>query len=160
SLPGTRAHAILQKRVGARVPAHPCACLLGTASVEAGVATVIENNKEEAVLRQWIDRLKDKDTGKRVHAASVLASLASRASSAIPALIEALRDGAAEVRRMAALALGEVGPEARAAIPALIGLLQDKSDGVRRRAVMALTDLGSDARMAASALIKTMKDPN
>src|SRR6266478_5636526 len=44
-----------------------------------------------------------------------LGKLGPAASSAVPALIDALKSPAVLVRQNAALALGEVGPEARAA---------------------------------------------
>src|SRR5215472_1111038 len=92
-------------------------------------------------LSLWVERLKDRDSHKRMHAATILAALGPRARAALPMLIEALKDPAPEVRRMAAVGLGEIGTEARVAVPALIQALQDEDECVRRRAIVALGDM-------------------
>ncbi len=100
----------------------------------------------EPNLRHWIDRLSDRDPGKRLQAV------------AVPALIEALTDPAQDVRRAAAHVLGEMGAEARAAIPALIQALKDPLEGVRRKAAFALGEMGTEARAAVPALTQCLGD--
>ncbi len=114
----------------------------------------------EPQLGHWLDRLKDRDPGRRAHAATVLASLGPRGRDAIPALTEALDDKTAAVRRTAAMALAEMGPAARVAIPSLIALLHDDDESVRCRAIVSLGQMGSDARTAAPALIQLLADPD
>ena len=48
------------------------------------MATLLEPG-EEPLLHHWIERLKERDTGKRIHAATVLGSLGPRAKDAVPA---------------------------------------------------------------------------
>src|SRR5438093_13759786 len=84
--------------------------------------------KNEPNLTHWIERLRDVEPAKRLHAATVLGSLGAKAKNAVPALMDALTDDYPEVRRMAAAAIGEIGAEARMAIPTLIQSLKDRDD--------------------------------
>src|SRR5262245_45264358 len=73
-------------------------------SEELVVATV--RSGDDPDLHRWIERLKERDGPKRLHAVAVLASLGPRARGALPALIETLKDPAPQVRSLAAVALG------------------------------------------------------
>ena len=110
----------------------------------------ISTGRYEPNLTQWIERLRDFEPAKRLHAATVLGSLGPRAKNAVPALMDALRDRIPEVRRMAAAALSEIGGEARMAIPALMQSVKDPDENVRRRCIIALGGMGVEARMAAA----------
>jgi HEAT repeat protein len=73
-----------------------------------------------------------------------LGSIGSEATSAVPALIEALKDSDANVRQSAASALGNIGSDAKAAIPALTQAQNNDSDiSVRKSATSALANINS-----------------
>src|SRR4051812_4830610 len=111
---------------------------------EGPALATVSTGKNEPNLQFWVERLRDRDASKRLHAVTVLGSLGPRARAALPALLEALPDPSLEVRRLAAVALGEVGPEGCLAVPALIQALQDEDETVRRRVVAALYELGQE----------------
>jgi HEAT repeat protein len=119
------------------------------------VATVAGD--DEANLRFWTDRLKDKDAARRLHALSMLGSLGPGARGALTGILGALHDECATVRKVAVAVLGEIGPEPLA-LPGLIGALQDPEEPVRKRAILVLGDMGPEGRVAAPALMRLLRE--
>jgi hypothetical protein len=94
-----------------------------------------------------IAKLRDKQDGVRVAAASVLAQLGDK--RAVPALVEALKDDSPIVRGVAAAALGKLGDPS--AVPALKKAEWDGNGFVREKAKGALALLGPLAPAALGA---------
>ena len=90
-------------------------------------------------LAEWGAVAKEKDSRKRIEAASILKVIGPEA---VPALAGLLKDKEASVRAAAALGLRLMGTEAEAAIPALTGSLRDKDEEVRSTAASALAIIG------------------
>jgi HEAT repeat protein len=97
----------------------------------------------------WVGQLNDENVGHRLKAVKSLGERRSEATTAVPALAEALQDPDAYVRRDAARALGKLGPEAKPAVPALGHALEDKEPSVRRAAAQALKQIDPEAARAA-----------
>ena len=94
----------------------------------------------------------------RLDAAFALIEDKSKATEAIPILIELLKDADAFIRLDAAYALGFIGTEARAAVPHLILLLKDQDATVRNNAAYALGLIGADADRVVPELVKLIRD--
>jgi HEAT repeat protein len=108
-------------------------------------------------VAHWIGQLKDKDPSVRELAAQALAVYGPEATTAIPALTEALQDGQDYVRLVAAEALGSIGPQAKAAVPQLAAALKDKDQVVRMSVAQALGRFGPEARAALPDLVRAFK---
>ncbi len=94
----------------------------------------------------------------RLDAAFALLADKSKATEAIPILIELLKDADAFIRLDAAYALGFIGTEARSAVPHLIILLKDQEATVRNNAAYALGLIGADADHVVPELVKLIRD--
>jgi HEAT repeat protein len=106
-----------------------------------------------------IEALSHKEESIRSGAALALGFMDKKATSAIPALSNALSDPGKDVRQRAAEALASIGPES---IPALEKALEHDSPEVRAAATFGLKDLGEQARPVAhrlAELIKRESDP-
>jgi HEAT repeat protein len=114
--------------------------------------------KEDVLLRQWIERLRDPDPAWRLRAATVLGTLGVRAQQAVPALTGVLNDPSAEVRRMAISSLRDVCPDHRLILVHLVQAAQDADSLVRRRAIRLLGELGTEARAAIPVLIAILRE--
>src|SRR3954454_21386987 len=77
-------------------------------------------------LSQWIADLKATSPQTRNAAASEIAGMGPAASSAFPALSEALDDPSAAVRFPVTVALLEIGPAAKAAVPRLQQMVDEE----------------------------------
>jgi hypothetical protein len=99
----------------------------------------------------WIYELKGDNVPRRLKAVKTLGDRGADASTAIPALADALQDPDAYVRRDAARALGKFGREARAAVPSLTKALEDTEPSVRKAAAQALHDIDPEAARPAEA---------
>jgi HEAT repeat protein len=96
----------------------------------------------------------------RGFAAFSLGTLGPDASSAVPALADALRFEDAYTRGGAATALAKMGPAARDAVPALVRGLQDRSGDRRWKAARTLGRIGPHAQAAVPLLVAALRDPN
>jgi HEAT repeat protein len=102
---------------------------------------------QDRPLSAWVAELKAPAPMTRNAAAYTIGGLGPAASSAVPALIEALSDPVDAVRYPVCVALREIGPGAAAAVPALTALLDDRNEDVAsmaRKAIKSIT--GTDPR--------------
>jgi HEAT repeat protein len=81
------------------------------------------------------ENLQADDQVVRMHAATVLGTMADDAAEAVPFLIDLLASDDIQDRRLAALTLGEIGPVAEEAIEPLLAAVEDEDDGVAESAV-------------------------
>jgi len=118
--------------------------------------------------------LKDQDTDVRIHAASVLGSIGTKARSALPALFEAAKDTSnlgsggrsnlpKSVTEMAIAAALKIDPNciealAKVALPNLIAALKSKDQAILQAAGYALAKLGPQAKPALAALQEAHKN--
>jgi uncharacterized protein (TIGR02996 family) len=120
---------------------------------------VIEAN---VIIATQLAILKDlqADQAKRYDAASILGHLRSRATEAVPALLEVLQtEPAAELRTVAARSLGQIGDgDNPKVMPALLKALKhDPDDGVRLTAAGALGHIRKDPATCVPALVEALK---
>ncbi|CUJ82599.1 tetratricopeptide repeat protein [Ruegeria denitrificans] len=90
-------------------------------------------------LGSLVRDLKAGDKASRIKAARMLGKFGPRASSAVPALIEALQDEVMAVRKEVVISLGKIGPDAEAAVPYLSSMTEQRIVG--RRAIKALVQI-------------------
>ncbi|MBI4657679.1 MAG: HEAT repeat domain-containing protein [Verrucomicrobia bacterium] len=93
----------------------------------------------------------------RLGAASALAILGAKATSAVPVLGKALSDDNAGVSLQAAVALGKIG---QLGVPELVKALNNPNHQIRLMAIHGLTVAGSEADAALPALTEAMEDKN
>lgn len=93
--------------------------------------------------------------------AHVLGKLGSKASGAVPVLIEILPGSNDEAQNEILMALGNMGEGASPAVPAIAAALEDEEEDVRYAAIYALGQIGPPARDARRAIVKAMaiQDP-
>lgn len=93
----------------------------------------------------------------RLGAATALAIMGAKATSAIPVLGKALQDANRGVGLQSALALGKIG---RAGVPALVKALKEGQDQTRLLAMYGLGIAGTDADAAVPVLVEALADKN
>ncbi|HEX8773156.1 MAG TPA: HEAT repeat domain-containing protein [Pyrinomonadaceae bacterium] len=113
---------------------------------------------EESAPKKKNARERGSDSFARLDEAFALVADKSRATVAIPILVELLKDADAFIRLDAAYALGFIGPEARTAVPDLIALLKDQEAMVRNNAAYALGLIRADADRVVPELVKLIRD--
>ena len=144
---------------------HALVVLLIVLSVIAGFSVASaeppfsERGPDAKNVDQLIANLKVKYWPDRYRAAEALGTLGPAASSAVPALIDALSDQEALVRSAAAQTLGNIGAGAKAAVPDLIRALKDKQPLVRAAAAEALGKIEQGGSRALPSLLAALKDP-
>ncbi|MFO0842645.1 MAG: HEAT repeat domain-containing protein [Gemmataceae bacterium] len=117
----------------------------------------VKQRKDEALVQQCIERLKDPEPGRRAQAVLQLGLLGPRARRAVPALGEAT-DRVAQVRRLVALALGgDRAGVAGGGAGGTIRALNDPDAAIRKRALAALAEVGPDARNAVQAVTAALR---
>ncbi len=107
----------------------------------------------DAVVKQLVASLKDKDADVRREAATAIGRFGSRAVVAVPTLMKRIEDPEIDVRLASIDALGEIGPLAKKAVPELIHALCDKGRTVRLKTVQALGKIGPGAAAAVPDLV-------
>lgn len=129
------------------------ACIAGFANVEP---------QEEVVVRlSKILEAKTEPLELRRAAAFALAQMSWNATSAVPALTDALKDDDPDLRRVAGWVLGLIGPPAVSAGPQLVKELSDGEDAIRRVAAEALRRIGfEDDKTIAALTDRLLKDRN
>ncbi|MCE9534379.1 MAG: HEAT repeat domain-containing protein [Planctomycetes bacterium] len=102
-----------------------------------------ESDKSAAELDKLTAHLASPVPSERIDAALAIRKVGSKASAAVPTLINALRDKDEQVIREAATTLGFIGPAASAAIPDLFTLLNDNTGYLTaQRVIVALMQIG------------------
>lgn len=101
----------------------------------------MNTDRTDLDAHELINQLQDADQVVRLHAATVLGSMAEDAALAVPALIDLLNTGDVHDRKLAALTLGEIGPCGEDAVTALLDAANDEDDGVSEMAIWALEQI-------------------
>lgn len=101
----------------------------------------MDSEHTDLSVEELIHRLQNADPLVRVHAATLLATLAEKALPAVPTLIGLLKADQAQDRKLAAWTLGEIGPAAEEAVPALLDAVNDENRSVFDMAFWALEQI-------------------
>ncbi len=119
---------------------------------------------DPATVEQLIQQLQASDEGIRLRAAKELGKLGAAATTAIPALQNALKDSDEDVRRVAANSLKVIQATQLTAsaeqVQRMIRDLQSADESVRLKAAKDLGKLGAAAAEAIPALQKILQDPD
>lgn len=103
-----------------------------------------------------IQRLRHDDAAARMQAAQALGSMGTRASRAVPALLDAFWDPVGQVRAVAGWAVFTIGPD-ETAIPTLIRGLRDENAETRFHSAHALPKVRPTPIKALPALLEALQ---